>query len=147
MQSLDWRQALRIFEQIRTLQPDDEKARANLVELNFRLGQDAQAINELENTITTISTQGDKSRGIEFIENLVKENPERIPVRRKLVEMYLKTGQIKNAIGELDSIGDMLLQSGDKAGAIKTIEAILALNPTNKADYKELLDKIKGGTD
>jgi tetratricopeptide (TPR) repeat protein len=145
MQSLDWRQALRIFEQIRTLQPDDEKARANLVELNFRLAQDAQAMNELENAVSTFSAQGDKSRGIEFIENLVKENPERMAVRRKLVEMHLKLGQIKNAIGELDSIGDMLLQSGDKAGAIKTIEAILALNPPNKADYKDLLEKIKDG--
>ncbi len=116
-----------------------------MVELNFRLGQDAQAINELENAIATISAHGEKSSGIEFIESLVKENPERIPVRRKLVEMYLKTGQIKSAIGELDSIGDMLLQAGDKAGAIKIIEAILALNPTNKTDYKDLLEKIKGG--
>ena len=115
------------------------------MELNFRLGQEAQAISELENAINTFSAQGDKSRGIEFIKSLVKESPERMAVRRKLVEMYLKLGQIKNAIGELDSIGDMLLQSGDKAGAIKTIEAILALNPPNKADYKDLLDKIKEG--
>ena len=145
MQSLDWRQALRIFEQIRTLQPDDEKAHANLVELNFRLGQDAQAVSELENTISAISAQGDKSQAIHFIENLIKENPERMPVRRKLVELYLKSGQIKSAVGALDSIGDMLLHNGDKAGAVKAIEAILALNPPNKADYKELLEKIKEG--
>jgi tetratricopeptide (TPR) repeat protein len=145
MQSLDWRQALRIYEQIRTLQPDDEKAHANLVEINFRLGQEAQAVNELENTISAFSAQGDNSQAIHFIEGLVKENPERMSVRRKLVELYLKSGQIKSAIGELDSIGDMLLHNGDNAGAIKAIEAILALNPPNKADYKELLEKIKQG--
>ena len=43
LQKLDWKQALRVFEQIRTLRPDDEGVRKKLVELNLRLGQPAQA--------------------------------------------------------------------------------------------------------
>ena len=49
MQRLDWKQAIRVFEQIRTLRPDDEGVRKNLIELNLRLGQPAQANAELEN--------------------------------------------------------------------------------------------------
>src|SRR5512141_1406992 len=49
MQKLDWKQALRVFEQIRTLRPDDEAIRKNLIELNLRLGQPGQANAELDN--------------------------------------------------------------------------------------------------
>jgi outer membrane protein assembly factor BamD (BamD/ComL family) len=48
LQSLDWRQAVRVFEQIRTLQPDDEEARESLIDLNFRLGQTNQAVTEID---------------------------------------------------------------------------------------------------
>jgi predicted Zn-dependent protease len=48
MQRLDWKQAIRVFEQIRTLRPDDQSARKNLIELSLRMGQPAQAGAELE---------------------------------------------------------------------------------------------------
>ena len=41
MQRLNLRQALRIFEQIRTIQPDHASTRLHMVSLNFRLGQDS----------------------------------------------------------------------------------------------------------
>src|SRR4030042_1656064 len=49
MQSLDWRSAIRVYEQIRTMDPDDEKARNMLFDLNIRLGQASQAVSELDN--------------------------------------------------------------------------------------------------
>src|SRR4030043_833974 len=49
MQSLDWRNAMRVFEQIRILDPDDIKARDMLIDLNLRLGQSNQAMSELDN--------------------------------------------------------------------------------------------------
>ena len=39
MQCLDWRQALRIYEQIRTVKPDDERARLSLVDLKSTTGE------------------------------------------------------------------------------------------------------------
>src|SRR4030043_2199710 len=49
IQSLDWRSAIRVYEQIRTMDPDDEKARNMLFDLNIRLGQASQAVSELDN--------------------------------------------------------------------------------------------------
>jgi tetratricopeptide (TPR) repeat protein len=51
MQRMDWRQALRVFEQIRILQPDDEKVRQNLIDINFRIGQESVGLNELDSFI------------------------------------------------------------------------------------------------
>ncbi len=58
MQHLNWRQALRVFEQLRTLEPDDISVRKNLVELNIRLNQQPQAAAELENLITHLDSAG-----------------------------------------------------------------------------------------
>ena len=45
----------------------------------------------------------------------------------------------------MDAIGDALLQAGDRQGAIKVIEAILALNPPNALEYHSVLDSLKKG--
>jgi tetratricopeptide (TPR) repeat protein len=145
MQSLDWRQALRIFEQIRTLQPDDQEARLNLVELNFRLGQEPQALAELDNYIAHLNSHNQGARALEFLVGLTNEHPKRVPLRRRLADLYRLLGQPKQAIEQLDTIGELLLDTGDRAGAVQTVEMILSLNPPNRGEYQQLLDQLRKG--
>lgn len=145
LQSLDWRQALRIYEQIRTQQPGDERARYTLVELNYRLGQEQLALAELDSYIGYLLNSNQRDQAITFLKNMVSESPERLPLRRRLAELYRQTGRRREAIEEMDAIGDALLQAGDRQGAIKVIEAILALNPPNALEYHSVLDSLKKG--
>jgi len=143
LQSLDWRQALRIFEQIRTLEPNDEKSRSSLIELNFRLGQEHNGLAELDDFLRHLASTGQRKKAQSFLEDLVRENPERVAVRRRLAEFYRQTGMRKQAIEELDKIGEALLESDDRAGAQKVIEEILGLNPPNAVDYQNLLNTLR----
>jgi tetratricopeptide (TPR) repeat protein len=143
LQSLDWRQALRVFEQIRNLEPDDEKARTSLIDLNFRLGQSTQALAELDNYAAFLWNNGQKESAIKFLEKMVTEYPKQAPIRRRLAELYRQTGRIPDAIKQLDAAGDMLIEAGDKAGAIEAVMAILALNPPNAADYQRVLARLR----
>lgn len=145
LQSLDWRQALRMYEQIRNLQPDDAKARASLIELNFRLGQETQAMLELDNYLAFLINAGRINDSIQFIENLVREEPDRPHVRRRLAELYKRTGRTADAIAQLDAAGESFLDAGDKSSAAKVIETILAMHPANADEYQNLLAQIKGG--
>jgi len=145
MQSLDWRQALRIFEQIRTLQPDDQEARHNLVELNFRLGQEQQALAELDNYIAHLNSHNQGAKALEFLVGLTNEHPKRVPLRRRLADLYRLLGQPNQAIEQLDTIGELLLDTGDRAGAVQTVEMILSLNPPNRGEYQQLLDQLRKG--
>ena len=52
LQRLEWKQALCIYEQLRSITPDDESTRRQLVELNLRMAQPDKAMGELENYIT-----------------------------------------------------------------------------------------------
>ncbi len=145
LQSLDWRQALRIYEQIRNYQPDDARARTNLVEINFRLGHETQAMMELDNYLALLVSSKRMQEAVQFLENLVADEPERPHIRRRLAELYKRLGRKDDAIAQLDAAGDLLLAAGDKTGALQVIEAILALNPSNAPEYQQALAKIKSG--
>lgn len=143
MQSLDWRNALRVFEQIRTLQPDDEKARSMLVDLNYRLNQPAQALSELDNYLSHLLETAQHEKALEAMTNLINENPDQAALHRRLAEIYRQYGRINEAIDQLDITGDLYLQAGNKAGAIESIMAILALNPPNANQYQQVLAKLR----
>jgi tetratricopeptide (TPR) repeat protein len=143
LQSLDWRQALRDFEQIRNLEPDDEKARTSLIDLNFRLGQSTQALAELDNYVAFLWKNGQKQPAVVFLEKMIVEYPKQPSIRRRLAEMYRQAGRGREAILQLDTAADMLVEAGDRAGAIEALMALIALNPPNVAEYQRVLAKLR----
>ena len=143
MQRLDWKQAIRIFEQIRTLRPDDQNVRKNLIDLNLRLAQRAQAEAELQSYLSYLESNGHSEQALPFLEELVKENEDQIVLRRALAEAYRQHGHIEQAISQLDTLGEMLIEDGKKQDAIQIIQQILALNPPNAADYQRVLVQLQ----
>jgi tetratricopeptide (TPR) repeat protein len=143
MQSLDWRQALRIFEQIRNLQPDDVAARTSLIGLNMRLGLIPQAMTELDGYVSHLLENKQHDEALQFVENLVNENPKQPTLHRRLAELYRRAGRTEDAIARLDTAGNLLIDAGDKAGATEIVMAILALNPPNSAEYRQMLAKLQ----
>lgn len=143
MQRLDWKQAMRVFEQIRTLRPDDEKVRRNLIDLNLRMAQQSKAIAELENYLSYLDGSGKKEQAIPFLEELVKENEDRVVLRRTLADQYQQAGQTEEAIAQLDIIGELLIEEGKKREAAEIIQQILLLNPPNADDYRTFLQQLQ----
>ncbi|MCZ7552615.1 MAG: tetratricopeptide repeat protein [Anaerolineales bacterium] len=143
MQSLDWRQGLRILDQIRTLQPEDEEARLQIVGLNFRMGQEQQALTELDHYIAYLTSNNKGQKLLHFMESLISEHAESIPMRRRYVDALVSAGKSSEAISQLDEIGEALLQSGDRAGAIQAVEKIITLGPPNKEEYLTLLAQLR----
>jgi thioredoxin-like negative regulator of GroEL len=143
MQKLDWKQAIRVIEQIRTLRPDVEGVRKNLIELNLRLNQTAQANAELENYLTYLQSGGHSVEGIKFIEGLLEERPGDLMLRRALAQQYQQAGRVEEAVTQLDSIADSFLNSGRKEEAIVTINQILLMNPPTADQYRQLLMQLQ----
>jgi tetratricopeptide (TPR) repeat protein len=143
-QSLDWKEAMLAFEQIRTIQPDDEKARAQLIELSFRMGQEGRGLGELDNYLGYLDKKGESKKTLAFLENLANEHPQRIGLLRRVAERYYRVGRVGEAISLLDSAGEKLIDSGNINIAIQVIEMILALRPPNTDDYQNLLVQLRG---
>ncbi len=143
MQRLDWRQALRFYEQMRTLQPDDQTLRARIVELYFRLGQDQAALLEVDNYINLLEGSHQREAALAFVNAILFEQPGKFELRTRLAELYLKDKKIREAIAELDVVADSYAETGDYENAVRAVEQIIRLNPPNRTEYEAVLAKLR----
>jgi regulator of sirC expression with transglutaminase-like and TPR domain len=142
---LNWKQALRVFEQIRTLRPDDESVRKSLVELNLRLGQEPQAMTELEGFVTYLESKHQTDKLLKFIEELVAEHEDHYMLRRTLAEYLHRAGRTSEAVSQLDIVGEALLTAGRKKEALEVVQRIILMDPPNVEDYRQLLLQVQQG--
>jgi tetratricopeptide (TPR) repeat protein len=144
MQRVDWKHAVGIYEQIRKVAPDDERARLTLMELYHRLGRPDLAINELDDLIKTYREHGKTQRIFTILEDAVDKRPDDIPLRTRLAQTHLDAGNVDQALQHLDKLGDLQMNAGRADDAKATVRAIIALNPPNVEAYKQLLAQING---
>lgn len=144
LQRLDWKQALRVYEQIRTLAPDDDAARKQIIELNLRMAQPDKALSELENYINHLESQNKSELSITFLEELTKDHEDQPLLKRTLAAQLHHLGRTTEAVSLLDILGETLVQKGDRQGAMDVINQIVLMNPPNVEDYRQLLKQLRG---
>ena len=140
MQRLDWRQALRVFEQLHTLIPEDTSVHESLVDLYMRMGQVQQAQSDLEGFVAVLERKRDQEV-IPFLRKMLETYPANIMIARLLAEHLAKRGRKEEAVHLLDALGDRLHQTGDKDNLTAVLNQILAMNPPNAAQYRSLLER------
>jgi tetratricopeptide (TPR) repeat protein len=144
LQRLDWRRALRQFKQIQSINPEDTKATLNIVDLNFRLGLDTDALTALGNFVDFMNRRRKQQEVIQMLEDLLQIDPDRLAIRRTLAGQYQLAGRDEDAVAQWDEVGNRLLEENDRDGALQAIRAIIQLNPPNLADYQLLLRELEG---
>jgi len=143
MQSLDLRNAIRVLEQIRTLDPEDIKARDMLFDLNLRLGQSIQAMTELDNYLNYLISLNRSTEALEYLNAKILENQNQPELYQRLAELYRLMGRKEDAINQLEIAKEIYVQGGNNASAISTIKAILAINPPDPAIYQRMLVELQ----
>lgn len=143
MQSLDWRSAIRIFEQLRVMEPDDVKARDLLFDLNIRLGQPKQAITELDNYMSHLFSLNRTAEALEFINAKILDNQNLPSLYRRLAEIYRLLGRKEEAIRQLEISKELYLQEGNRSAAIESVAAIIALRPADPDTYHRMLADLQ----
>jgi tetratricopeptide (TPR) repeat protein len=143
MQRLDWKQAVRVFEQIRTIRPDDETVRKQLVGLNLRMGLQQQALVELENFINYLESSNQTEHAIAFLEDLLKEHDDQSMLKRALASQLHRVGRTEEAVSILDILGEVLIEAGNTKEALEVINQIVLMNPPNVNDYRQLLMQLQ----
>jgi tetratricopeptide (TPR) repeat protein len=144
VQRVDWRRALPIYEQIKSIAPDDERARLALVDLYFKTSQNPRAIREVDELHAAYKPSGKIDKIVAILDDQVRARPTDIALRARLAQAYIEGKQIAEGIQQLDELGELQLRAGMKREAMATIRAIIALNPANVADYRRLLAQIGG---
>jgi len=140
----DLRQAMRTYEQIRKMNPEDERARRALVDLNYRLNDPVTAVRELDALLRVFAKQRRANRIIQVLEEEVTRYPNEMALRSRLAAVYRQVGQVPKAVEQLDSLAELQLEAGLHNDAVTTIQQIIAMNPANVGDYKRLLQQLSG---
>lgn len=142
MQRLDWRQALKTYEQIKTQNPSDDRARLALAGLYFRMNQPRLAVQEADEILRILIPKVGLETPIQMLEGLLAEHDD-VNLRQRLARLLQQVGRKADAISQYDAIADALYEAGNRAEAAKVIQSIIALQPDNIADYEQLLDQIQ----
>lgn len=143
-QRLNWRDAIKSYEEIVRIHPEDEESYIALFRLYPRVGKARLGVNALDRLIHSHLKKRDIKRVLSLLENLIEEDPQNIPLRARITQLYTKLGQREKAIGHLDVLGDLQLEAGKKKAAIKTIETILSLKPPDRNAYADLYRELAG---
>ncbi|GAB4569710.1 MAG: hypothetical protein Kow0077_02680 [Anaerolineae bacterium] len=141
---LDLRQALRTYAEIKSLDPENERARKALMDLYYRLNNRVEAIKELDELMRLYAQQQRPDLILNVLEEQVTLYPEEMALRSRLAALYRRLGRIEDAVTQLDALGELQLDAGMHKAAADTIRQIIALNPPGVDDYKKLLSTLGG---
>ncbi|HOT91275.1 MAG TPA: tetratricopeptide repeat protein [Anaerolineae bacterium] len=144
LQRLDWLAAIKSNEEILRIAPGDERAHLALYRLYPRTGRPHLGLNALDKLIKLYLEAKNVDRALVVLEDLIHNEPESIPLRARGAQLYLNIGKRDKALEHLDVLGDLQLEAGQKEAAVKTIAAILALDPPNRAAYASLYRELTG---
>ncbi len=142
IQRVHWKRALAVYERITQLSPGDEQARLRRVELQWKLQSEEVALKELDGLIVHYGKLGDFQKITNILQELVTANPQDISLRSRLSRIYIELGRKKEAIAELDILGELQLEAGRKRDAMETLQTIISLEPDEKQGYTQLLREL-----
>jgi tetratricopeptide (TPR) repeat protein len=142
---LDWRRALRVYEQVQKLDPADDKARHSVIDLNLRLGQEEQAAKELDSYLELLVEANRSSDALDLLEEMAREHPGKQALHSRLADAYRAAGRKADAIAQYDALGEIQLDAGQAEAAARTIQTILSLDPPDAEGYHELLRNLQAG--
>jgi len=144
IQRIDWRHALAIYEQIKSIAAGDERARVALIDLYFKTNQAPHAIKEIDELVAAYKSSGKADKVIPILDDQVRARPTDMLLRARLARAYIENRHIAEGIQQLDALGDLQINAGMKREAITTLRAIVALNPPSVAEYRQLLAQLEG---
>ncbi|NSW51381.1 MAG: tetratricopeptide repeat protein [Anaerolineae bacterium] len=143
MKRLDWHRAQRVYEQIRTLAPDDPSVRQQLIGVHYRLGQDQSAEHEIDDFITTVRNTRQLESGVEFLNGLIETWPHKYFLRVKLSEIYGRLNRKEEALDQLNIVASAYLDEGDTPKTVEVLQRMMTIDPEHAGEYQLVIDRVR----
>lgn len=141
---LDMRKAQKTYEEIIKLEPEDERAHRALVDINYRLNNNVDAIKILDKLLGIYARKKQANQIVKLLEEQVTLYPNDTNLLSRMAAIYRQTGRKQDAITQLDKLGALQLDAGLTEDAANTIRQIITLNPDGVEEYKKLLSQLGG---
>ena len=143
LQSLNSKEAVKVYEQMRSLSPLDPAPRIALVDLYQRLEMEPAAINEIDAYLKLLESENQSRAAEDFLDAILGEKPESEGLQRRMISYYAAQGKMNMAVEKLDALAEKLLVEKNTRGSIAVVEKIVNLNPANQLEYEQLLAELR----
>jgi tetratricopeptide (TPR) repeat protein len=144
MGRVEWKDALKTYRDIKALSPNDERARVRIVDLQYKLGQDREALAELDELIQLYRQRGEYQRAVAILRELADLRPQAPELHTRLAQAYEAMGAVPKAVEEWDVAARILWNAGHSNQAQALIRRIIGLNPDNVESYRTRLQQMGG---
>jgi tetratricopeptide (TPR) repeat protein len=136
--------ALKALKRVKQFKPYDREVYFELAELHFDQGQLNEALAELGELTTYYEQKGDVEAVIEVLKEMIRLAPNKIEVRDKLAQVYLKSGKTEEGLAQLEELAELQDRSSRKKDAVRTFqrEAELYWTLGNREKAYNLYDRI-----
>lgn len=138
LQSLNCKEAIKVFEQMRSLSPMDLPPRIALVDLYYRLDMVPAALNEVDAYLKLLENENQPQAAEKFIDDILNEKPDNADLQKRMISYFTSKQKVNKAIEKLDALAEKLLVGNNVKGSIAVVEQIIALNPPNRVEYEKL---------
>jgi len=145
MSRLDWRRALKVYEQILKLKPSDDDTQKKVIDLSLRLSEEDGAAQALDRYLQQLVSASRGTEILPMLEEWTREYPGKQALHSRLAEVYKAVGRKADAIAQYDALGEIQLDAGQVREAIRTIKTILDMKPPDQSNYRELLKQLESG--
>ncbi|PJF24553.1 MAG: hypothetical protein CUN53_17260, partial [Phototrophicales bacterium] len=103
-----------------------------------------EATRRLDKLLSIYARNKQITRITQLLEELVAQEANDTALRSRLAAIYQQLGRTKDAIAQLDALGEIQLEAGQHAEAANTIRRIITLKPDHVEDYRRLLAQLGG---
>jgi hypothetical protein len=118
------------------------KARQALVDINYRLNNQLDAVKELDGLLRLYAQQRRGDLIVSTLERMVSDMPNDMALRSRMAAVYRQTNRKVDAIAQLDALADLQLDAGLIQDACTTIKQIIAMGTPDAEQYKNLLTQL-----
>jgi tetratricopeptide (TPR) repeat protein len=118
------------------------KEMSTLAELQLKAGLLKDAMATYQKAADLHYTMGQHDKAIEIYERIVRIAPRDIEARHQLINMYIQSGKIEDAIASERSLAEFYVREGQAEGAIAALHQLLALSPEDVPAHHMLAKQL-----
>ncbi|MBL8914850.1 MAG: tetratricopeptide repeat protein [Archangium sp.] len=132
--------AVALYKQVLKLDPTLVEINIKLAELHQQLQLMGEAMSYYQLVANHHDKQGDTRRSLEVLRKMVDLDPDNVPSRLKLADLYIREGMNGEAIAEFSKAAEHHKRNGRTDDYLRVAERLSALQPDNLQLAKELAE-------
>ncbi|MCD4751412.1 MAG: tetratricopeptide repeat protein [Thermoanaerobaculales bacterium] len=135
-------QAIREYEKLLKLNPNDVNTINRVGDLYNRIGQTDRAVELYERIADAFAADGFANKAIAIYKKINRLVPDRVEIFERLADLYIQQGLIFEAQNQYQDLADWFVKNEDFESGIKTLRKLVQIDADNHMAHLRLADLL-----